>query len=123
MAFVARFLGRRLAYAYEIVELVPGRRLVMRTAEGAASDGDHLDLGNRRGWQYTDDAPEPRRTGWVLEGRRSLQRGGDAAGQSQGPRSPEGAGRAGMTFQAVRFAIMAIPSHDPTRPEDARPAA
>jgi uncharacterized membrane protein len=34
MAFVARFLGRRLAYTYEIVELVPGERLVMRTAQG-----------------------------------------------------------------------------------------
>jgi uncharacterized protein YndB with AHSA1/START domain len=34
VTFVARFLGRRLAYTYEIVELVPGRRLVMRTAEG-----------------------------------------------------------------------------------------
>lgn len=34
VAFVARFLGRRLAYDYEFVELVPDRRLVMRTAEG-----------------------------------------------------------------------------------------
>jgi len=34
MAFVARFLGRRLAYTYEIFELVPGERLVMRTAQG-----------------------------------------------------------------------------------------
>jgi uncharacterized membrane protein len=34
VAFVARFLGRRLAYVYEIVELVPDLRLVMRTAEG-----------------------------------------------------------------------------------------
>jgi len=34
LAFVARFLGRRLAYTYAIVELVPGERLVMRTAEG-----------------------------------------------------------------------------------------
>lgn len=34
IAFVAQFLGRRLAYTYEIVDFVPGERLVMRTAEG-----------------------------------------------------------------------------------------
>lgn len=34
VAFVARFLGRRLSYTYEVVDLVPGQRLVMRTAEG-----------------------------------------------------------------------------------------
>jgi uncharacterized membrane protein len=34
IAFTARFLGRRLAYTYEIRELVPGERLVMSTAEG-----------------------------------------------------------------------------------------
>ncbi len=31
-AFVAEFLGRRLAYTYEVRELVPGERLVMSTA-------------------------------------------------------------------------------------------
>jgi uncharacterized membrane protein len=34
VAFIAQFLGRRLAYTYEIVEVVPGARVVMRTAEG-----------------------------------------------------------------------------------------
>jgi len=34
MDFVARFLGRRIAYTYEVVELDPGERLVMRTADG-----------------------------------------------------------------------------------------
>jgi hypothetical protein len=34
LAFVAHFLGRRMAYTYEIVELIPGERLVMRTKEG-----------------------------------------------------------------------------------------
>ena len=34
MDFVARFLGRRLSYTYEVVELVPGERLAMRTADG-----------------------------------------------------------------------------------------
>ncbi len=34
IAFKARFLGRELAYTYEFVELIPGQKLVMRTAEG-----------------------------------------------------------------------------------------
>lgn len=34
VAFVARFLGRRLAYTYEVKELTPMERLVMKTADG-----------------------------------------------------------------------------------------
>ena len=59
MAFVAHFLGRRVAYTYEVVEFVPGERMVMRTAEGpfpmettytwepAADGATHMTLRNR----------------------------------------------------------------------------
>lgn len=59
VAFAARFLGRSLEYTYEIVELVPGERLVMRTAQGpfpmettyawarTASGGTRMTLRNR----------------------------------------------------------------------------
>jgi uncharacterized protein YndB with AHSA1/START domain len=58
VAFVARFMRRRLAYTYEVVELVPNARLVMRTSEGpfpmettyaweAAPEGTRMTLRNR----------------------------------------------------------------------------
>jgi Polyketide cyclase / dehydrase and lipid transport len=59
IAFVAEFLGRRLTYTYEVIELVPGERFVMRTAEGpfpmettyawedAASGATRMTLRNR----------------------------------------------------------------------------
>ena len=34
IAFEAEFLGKRLVYVYEIVEWIPGEKLVMRTSEG-----------------------------------------------------------------------------------------
>ena len=34
LEFDAQFLGRRLAYTYEVAEHVPGERFVMRTAQG-----------------------------------------------------------------------------------------
>ena len=59
IAFVAEFMGRRLAYTYEVVELIPNQRLVMRTADGpfpmetsyawqpAGSGGTRMTLRNR----------------------------------------------------------------------------
>ena len=59
MVFTAAFLGRRISYTYEVVEYVPGERLVMRAAEGPfpmettyawhdAGDGaTHMTLRNR----------------------------------------------------------------------------
>jgi uncharacterized protein YndB with AHSA1/START domain len=49
MAFEARFLGRRLAYTYEVTELVPGERLVMRTAQGP------FPMETTYTWQALDD--------------------------------------------------------------------
>ena len=34
VAFVAEFFGRKLEYTYELVEVVPGEKLVMRSVEG-----------------------------------------------------------------------------------------
>ena len=59
MAFVAHFLGKRIAYTYEIVELVPGERLVMRTSQGPFPMET----------TYTWDALDERRTRMTLRNR------------------------------------------------------
>ena len=49
IAFTARFLGRRLAYTYEITDFSPAERLVMRTAQGP------FPMETTYTWQAIDD--------------------------------------------------------------------
>jgi uncharacterized protein YndB with AHSA1/START domain len=61
MDFVAKFMGRRMEYTYQVAELEPGRKLVMRTTDGPFAmettytwtpDGDNrtrMELRNRGG--------------------------------------------------------------------------
>jgi uncharacterized membrane protein len=49
VAFTARFLGRQLAYTYEITDFIPAERLVMRTAQGP------FPMETTYTWQAIDD--------------------------------------------------------------------
>ena len=89
VAFVARFLGRRLAYTYEVETFVPGERLVMATNEGpfpmettyawtdTASGGTRMTLRNRG---------RPNR---VRQDQRAHHGRCDPPGQPQGPRAAQ----------------------------------
>ncbi|WP_405442213.1 SRPBCC family protein [Streptomyces avidinii] len=93
VAFVARFLGRRLAYTYEITAYEPGRRMVMRTAQGP------FPMETTYTWEpYGEDAdrtrmtpPQSGRAQRVRLDRRRRDGGGHTARAAQGPGSPQGA--------------------------------
>jgi hypothetical protein len=96
VAFVAHFLGRTLAYTYELNELVPHERLVMSTSEGGVPDGDHLHVGRRRRRRDPHDAPKPRRAGRLQGDSRAAYGKRDAAREPEGPAPAQAAARAGL---------------------------
>lgn len=92
LAFVARFLGRRLDYTYEVRELAPGERFVMSTEQGP------FPMETTYAWE---DAPGGatrmtlrNRAGRVRAGSGAGDGPGDAARQPRGPAPAEGDPRA-----------------------------
>ena len=84
MDFVATFLGRRIEYTYEVVELVPGERLVMRTAQGpfpmqTTYTWEPVDGGTRMTLRNNGSPSGFARVAAPVDG------AGDAAGHDQGP--------------------------------------
>jgi hypothetical protein len=56
ISFVAHFLGRRIAFTYEVRELVDAERFVMSTAQSPVPDEDDLHLGRHPRRWYPNDA-------------------------------------------------------------------
>ena len=67
VAFRARFLGRDLAYIYQVTDFIAGERLVMRTAQGP------FPMETTYTWQAVDDGST----------RMTLQNRGEPAGFSR----------------------------------------
>jgi hypothetical protein len=49
LAFKAKFLGKELAYVYEVVENIPNKKFVMRTADGP------FPMETTYGWESVDE--------------------------------------------------------------------
>ena len=94
LTFTARFLGRRLAYTYEVTDFTPAERLIMRTSQGpfpmettytwqpAEAGSTRMTLRNRG-----EPAGFPRLVG-PAAGQRHAAR--QPQGPSQAPRHPAG---------------------------------
>src|SRR5215213_109915 len=84
LEFVARFLGRTLAYTYEVREHQPGERFVMRTAQGPFPMETTYAF---------EDAAQPGPACRLRQSRCAAHGARDAARQSGGSPPPQGARR------------------------------
>ncbi len=109
VAFVATFLGRRLAYTYEVMELVPGERLVMSTADGPFA------METTYTWQDTPHGSTRMTlrnrgdTEWLLQAR------GTDHGESDAARKPQRPGATQAASRVRRGQVIAVSNASHTR--------
>lgn len=89
MDFVAHFLGRRLAYTYEVVELDP-KSSCHAHGRWPVSDGDHLHVGVSHRRHDADETGQPGQPHGLLPHCRTGHGEGDASGHHQGSEQLEG---------------------------------
>ena len=67
IAFTAKFLGRELAYVYEIVEFIPNAKFVMRTADGPFPMETTYNMDKYFGKGNADDPAQQRKSIWFFK--------------------------------------------------------
>lgn len=113
IAFIARFLGQRIAYTYEVRDMVAYERFVMSTAEGPFPMQNHLYLAGHAKRGYSDDVAQRRRAQRFRQSGGPNDVSGDALSESEGssatqddPRSgdgPRGHLRLGQPSLSIRL--------------------
>ena len=100
-AFVATFLGRRLAYTYDGKDLVPGTRYVMATSQGPFPMETTYEWEDTPSGGTSHDAHQSRRAIRFHAGGRTSDGSSHAPRQHQRPHSPQG--YPGVSVPTIRF--------------------